>query len=84
MMIANNINNLGSPNSNRRRRQTEGVTDPVFNLVTVAAPLEVTVPTTSPTDSTTNPLGGDGGSASVIVASYSLLLALMLLAALMF
>ena len=88
IMTTNKINNLGGPNANRGRRQTEEETDPVFNLMTVAAALEVTIPsdtgTTSPTDGTTNPPGGDGGSASVIVASYSLLLALMLLAVLMF
>ena len=88
MMTAVNINNLGRANANRRRRQTEGETDPIFNLVTVAAALEVTIPgdtgTTNPTDSgTTNPPGGDGG-ASVIFASYSFLFALMLLAMLMF
>ena len=80
-MAADNINNLGRPNTSRRRRQTEGdEPDPIFNLVTVATTLETTV---SDTTDTTNPPGGDGG-ASVIFVSYSLLFALMLLAMLMF
>ena len=73
-MTANNINNLGGPNASRRRRQTEeDDADPIFNLVTSATALETT---------TTGPANPPGGSASVIVASYSLLFALIFLAVL--
>jgi len=77
-MTADSINNLGRANANRRRRQAEEEDiDPIFNLVTIAAAMEVTVPSainvTSPsTDPSTDP--PSGGGAGVIIASYSLLL----------
>ena len=77
-MTADYINNIGRANTNRRRRQTEEDVDPIFNFVTIAAAMEVTVST----DATTNPPSGSG--ASVIIASCSVLLASMLLAVLMF
>ena len=84
-VTADYINNFGRANANRRRRQAEEEDiDPIFNLVTIAAAMEVTVtsPSTDPsTESTTNP--PSGGGASVVITSYSLLLASMLLAVLM-
>ena len=76
-MTANMINNLGQPEGKRRRRQTEeGDVDPIFNFMIVATTMETTDPTSTGS--------GDGGSAGAIVVSYSLLLASLLLAVLMF
>lgn len=73
---ANNINDLVKGSANRNRRQTvDDDVDPIFNFVTVATTLEE-----SSADTTEPPSGG----ADVIIASYCLLFASMLLAVLMF
>jgi len=76
-MTADSINNLKQATNRKRRQAVDDDVDPIFNFVTVATTLEE-----SSTD-TTDPPGGDGG-ADVIIASYCLLFASMLLAVLMF